>query len=215
MTHFDGYLFDLDGTLINTIDLIVDCFKHILKDQPIQLPPEDVIRSNVGTPLYKQYQKYLGHLHDIDYDKIVDQHITYQMTIWKEYVHLYDGIAEMLSVLDSRGKKMAVVTSRRLDSAELYLRELGIIKYFPVIITPIATIKHKPDAEPALKAAELVGLTPEQCIMIGDSVFDIQCGTSAGMKTVFTDWGAFAGTPDEVHPTYIVKHPREITAIEE
>jgi pyrophosphatase PpaX len=215
MTHFDGYLFDLDGTLINTIDLIVDCFKHILKDHPIQIPPEDVIRSNVGTPLYKQYHKYLGHLPDIDYDNIIDQHIKYQMTIWKEYVHLYDGIADMLKTLDSRGKKMAVVTSRRLDSAELYLEELGIKKYFQVIITPAATVKHKPDAEPALKAAELLGLKQEQCIMIGDSIFDIQCGARAGMKTVFTDWGAFAGTPDVVQPTYIVKHPREITAIED
>ena len=214
MTEFDGYLFDLDGTLLNTIDLIVACIRHTLAGIADIKIPEENIRKNIGIPLKNQYMIYLTHLDGIDYNKVVEDHLHYQSQIWKEYVRMYEGIPEMLKVLDDNGKKMAIVTSRRLDAAEIYLDEMNIRKYFPVIITPAATEKHKPDAEPALCAADMIKIKPGKCIMIGDSVFDIMCGKNARMKTCFAQWGALGGKIEDVMSDYVVKNPGEILSIE-
>jgi pyrophosphatase PpaX len=214
MLKFDGYLFDLDGTLLNTIDLIVTCIRHTLAGIADVKIPEEKIRKNIGIPLIKQYMIHLAHLDGLDYQKIVEDHLRYQSQIWKEYVRMYEGIPEMLKVLYDHGKKMAIVTSRRLDAAEIYLDEMNIRKYFPVIITPAVTEKHKPDAEPALYAANMLKIKPEKCVMIGDSVFDVLCGKNAGMKTVFAQWGALAGKIEGVISDYVVKNPGEILSIE-
>ena len=210
---YDAYLFDLDGTLINTIDLIVHGVGHILPEFTELAPTPDEIRKNVGVPIKKQFEIYLGNKTGIDLDAVVKKYMEYQLSIWKDYVTLYDGIEELLEELHNRGKKMAIVTSRTLYSADLYMQELGIRKYFIAMVTPELTAKHKPDAGPALKAAELLGSTPDRSVMIGDSIFDIQCGRNAGMTTIFTDWGSFSGSPDDVNATFVVHHPREILEI--
>jgi pyrophosphatase PpaX len=214
MKKYDAYLFDLDGTLINTIELIIHGVEYILPKFTDQIPSPQEIRKNVGMTIQRQFQIYLGNVPGIDLDAVLKQYMEYQLSLWKKYVTLYEGVGELLAELQKRGRKMAIVTSRSSYSAELYMQDLGIRKYFTVVVTCESTEKHKPEAEPALKAAELLGSTPDNSVMIGDSIYDIMCGRSAGMTTVFTDWGSFAGSPDEVNATFVVHHPTEILNIE-
>ena len=100
---------------------------------------------------------------------------------------------------------MAIVTSRKINSLTIFLKETEIFDYFEVIITPDETEKHKPEPDPALKAMSLLGAVSEQSIFIGDSLFDIQCGTNAEIDTAFVTYSKTKSDQLTVKPTYLIK----------
>ncbi len=92
---------------------------------------------------------------------------------------------------EADGVKMAVVTSKKLPMAERGLACFDLGKFFSGIIGFDECSKHKPDPEPMLKGAELLGLAPEQCICVGDSPYDLQSGRTAGCMTAAVKWTYF------------------------
>ncbi len=84
------------------------------------------------------------------------------------------------------------------------MKETGIYEYFEIIITPDETEKHKPEPEPALKAMSLLGAVKEESVFIGDSIFDIQCGISAGIDTAFVSYSKTKSDQLGVKPTYLI-----------
>lgn len=210
MKRYNHYLFDLDGTLINTIDLIVECFHHSL-DYIAQLKlPEEQIRSHVGLPLLEQFKVYLGHLPNIDYQDVMREHLDYQLKHWNEKIFVYEGITKLLATLKKDGAKLAIVTSRRMQTAELYTKELGLYDYFEFLATPECTQDHKPSPEPALYTLKRLNANPVNSLFIGDSIFDIECGHHAGIDTAFAHWGAFKPIDFKHKPTYVLQSPLEL-----
>jgi pyrophosphatase PpaX len=208
--EFNAYLFDLDGTLINTVDLIVHCFEHSLKlaDKNLKIEPQE-IKKHVGLPLKDQMKIYLGHLPEVDYEDIMKKHMDYQVKIWRDHVKVYPGVKKTLDFLQQNQKEMAIVTSRRQATCHLYLKELGLWPYFTVIITPEATINHKPHPEPAQKAMQELNQN-QNILFLGDSEYDMICGRQAGTKIAFANWGTFAGLSLSLQPDF---HLEEITQL--
>jgi pyrophosphatase PpaX len=212
---YSALLFDLDGTLINSVDLIIACFKKSLHHAAgLHLSDAD-IRAHIGLPLKKQFEAHLAHKlgADYDYTDLMKYHMDYQISIWKDMLHLYAGVTEMLEELVNKKYALAIVTSRRRETAHLYTEGLGIQKYFSVIITPEDTLKHKPDAEPVLLGMTKLSALPARSLYIGDSIFDIQAGTAAGIDTCFTEWGALESLPADMGASYQIKHPSELLKI--
>ncbi len=113
-------------------------------------------------------------------------------------------------MLKTSGKKLAVVTSRKRETAEIYLKYIGIYGFFDAIVTPELTQKHKPSPQPALKALEMLSAFPEESVFIGDSFYDIECGSNAGMDTIFVSWSH--NDPDKIRPspTFIINSMTEL-----
>ena len=153
MKSYHHYFFDLDGTLVDTIDLIVECFEKSLSENfQIKKSREELLQY-VGLPLKDQFEFFLKEFSGpIDYEALCRFHMDYQLQIWKQYIRLYPGVLETLEFLKQHHKKLAVVTSRRLKTTTLYLKELGLFDFFDVIITPEDTNQHKPHPEPLLKS---------------------------------------------------------------
>ena len=187
---YAAYLFDLDGTLLNTIDLIVECFRHTLEYALGESPPAAAVKANIGLPLRPQMEFFLRGRGEFDYDFLMGLHMTYQKSIWREYIQPYDGAVGLLDLLRGQGAKLAVVTSRRRETAELYSRELGVIDRVDLLVTPEDTARPKPAPDPARYALDrLETADAGQALFIGDAPFDIQCGSSAGCDTCFVNWG--------------------------
>lgn len=208
--EYDYYLFDADGTLFDTTEMIIRCFENTAKVHGLPQPGRREIISHVGMTLRKQMESYFGELPDALYDRYRDTHMTYQLEIFRDYLRLCPGVAEALQCLHERGKQCAVVTSRMLETLALYLKETGIDGYFSVLVTPECTIRHKPDPQPAQEALARLNGAPERALLIGDSNYDIECGQRAGLATAFVTWSHNPVTILHSTPTYLFSDMRDL-----
>jgi pyrophosphatase PpaX len=212
MKQYTCYLFDADGTLIDTIDLIVRCFEHTCaKFCGISVPAREIIK-NIGLTLREQMERFLGPLADERFEIILREHMDFQRSHYREYLKVFPGVAEGLAELTSCGKRCAVVTSRKRESLEVYLKETGIYDYFKAFVTMEATQRHKPEPEPALKALALLGGKKEEALFIGASRFDIECAANAGIDSAFVKWSRNDPSELVVQPTMYIDDLRELFA---
>lgn len=179
-------LFDLDGTVINTNELIFQSFEYALETVLHTSLSRDILRTTFGKPLAQIMQEMGGEQAQELRKAFVDYSIAHENDIY-----LFPGVEKALKELKALNIKTAVVTSRLYRSALRNLHQFELEKYFDVFITPEATEKHKPNPEPALKALEQLGTEPHEAIMTGDSVLDLLCGKQAGCKTAAVRYSLF------------------------
>lgn len=182
-----GVLFDLDGTLVNTSDLIIKTFEHTIQTLLQKNPTQDEITRYFGLPLRECLRQF-------DEEKVEEMALFYREYNLKHHDHLikpFPKIEESMLELQQKGVKMAVVTSKKIPMAERGLNCFGLEKYIEGIIGCDECEKHKPHPEPMLRGAKLISLDPEQCICVGDSPFDLQSGKAAGCITAAVKWTYF------------------------
>jgi len=203
-------LFDLDGTLIDTNSLIIDSFKYTYKTHlGIDVPEEEILKY-FGEPLIVTLRRYSEEQADAMYQT----YITYNEAKHDSSVSLCGDIKGMLEQLKNLGCTLAVVTSKRGKVAMQGLELFDIKKYFDVIVTLEDTELHKPHPAPVLKALELLNAKPEETIMVGDSIFDIQCAHGAGVKAVLVKWSAANGHQGETDAAdYVINETCELTEL--
>lgn len=205
-----GIFFDLDGTLINTNKLIVSSFQYVFKENLDLMVEEQEIVQYFGEPLSYTMAKYT----EDRVDELVQKYVEYSLSIHDEYTEGFNGVEEGLCYLREKGFKLAVVTSKRRNTALRGLRLFDLEKYFDVIISPEDTEKHKPCGEPVLKACEVLNLSPEEVLMVGDSHNDILCGRNAGSKTCLVKYTALPLEKLLEHkPDYVIESIEDIINI--
>jgi pyrophosphatase PpaX len=177
-------LFDFDGTLINTNDLIINSFKYALKKVDNANVPSEKIVKTFGEPL----RMCLSDLSDSNLDELMKEFREYNESNHDEMVKEFKGVKEGLVELKRMGMKLGIVTSKRKIMAKRGLKLIGIEKYIDVIITSEDTEKHKPLGDPALIACELLNVMPGEAVMVGDSHNDILCGKNAGCFTALVNY---------------------------
>lgn len=201
---FKGFLFDLDGTLVDTTELIARSFRHAYNEVFGVLKPDEVLMANVGQPLMKQMVLLGGDRAQ----ELYDIYRVFNHAKHEEYIRTYPGIEELLAELSARGVKLAVVTSKSRSSMELAFHSIPIDHYFDTLIATDDTDNHKPHPQPLLLAMDRLDLTPDECVYIGDSPFDIQAGQAAGMATAAVGWGMFSPVRlKELEPDFYFEKP--------
>ncbi len=205
-------LFDLDGTLVNTNELVLKSFQHTFNKHLSFKVTDEEIRMLFGEPLKKSLSRFdenninilmntYGEFNEKNHDKLCKK---------------FNGVEEALVELKSKGLKLAVVTSKRRLMAERGLKFANIMKYMDAVVTPEDTDKHKPDGEPALKACELLGVSSNEAIMVGDSFYDILCGRNAGCITCAVSYTSLSVEIIKKHdPDYFIDDIRELIYIVE
>lgn len=186
-------LFDLDGTLLDTNELIVASFQHTFSSLlSLDVPREEIV-ANFGHPLsttFKPYARDEAHL-----DELVAHYRAFNEARHDDLVRRVPGALECVQALHDAGVKLAVVTSKRDYTARMGLRLAGLEPFFSVLVscdTP-GLAAHKPAPDPALLALSLLGEAgagPSDCVMVGDSAMDVGCGRAAGVRTVAVGWTA-------------------------
>ncbi|MFE8696552.1 pyrophosphatase PpaX [Cytobacillus sp. FJAT-53684] len=177
-------LFDLDGTLIDTNELIISSFLHTLGNYyPDRFKREDVIPF-LGPTLKETFES-------IDAEKVDEMIAVYRKFNLSQHdllVKEFDGVFQTVQQLKEAGFKIGIVTTKVLMVVEKGLKLTKLDSLFDVIVALDHVEKPKPDPEPILKAMELLGSKPEETIMVGDNSHDILGGKNAGTKTAGVAW---------------------------
>jgi pyrophosphatase PpaX len=194
LTSVDAVLFDLDGTLVDTIPLILACYEHTLASHlPGYDPGRHVIIGNLGRSLDDilfDYARAAGVGNPAETSTAMLQtYRSFQRVNLPRLIQPYPGVREALAVLHARGLTLGVVTSKVEWAARETYERYGLGEFLSVHVFHDDTERHKPDPEPLLLAARKGGLDVARTLYVGDAVHDMAAGKAAGMRTIGALWG--------------------------
>ncbi|MDO8500999.1 MAG: HAD-IA family hydrolase [Gemmatimonadaceae bacterium] len=188
-------LFDLDGTLIDSIGLLLKCVRHIFEGRT-PAPTDEEWIATLGTPLRKQLAAYVDS--DDEIEAIVSKYRTFQREHHDALTLAYPGVKETLLELERRGHPMGVVTSKSNEMMDRGLAWLGALEMMQTRIGMNSCEIHKPDPFPVRLALKELGYEPREALFVGDSPYDILSGNAAGVVSVAAMWGPF--TREQLEP---------------
>lgn len=199
-------LFDLDGTLVDTVALILASFRHATNEVLGQALPDDVLMRDVGMPLALQMASF----NPERADELVRAYREHNASVHDEMIREYPGTAESLDRLCDAGKRLGVVTSKSRPVAMRALDLFGMTGRFEVVVASEDVNRHKPDPYPLEYAAERMGVCVRETVYVGDSPHDVNAANSAGALSMAALWGAFeADVIMAAKPAYAVQHITE------
>ena len=198
-------LFDLDGTLIDSIELILSSARHAFRERRGRVPTDSEWLAGVGIPLATMFGRYA--VDDDDLAILIAGYREYQMVHHDRLVRAYEGVAAMLTTLHARGHPLAVVTSKGDALAARGLAHVGLAQHFDTIVGCDSCSQHKPHPEPVQRALERLGYAPSEAVFVGDSVHDMAAGNAAGVTTIAALWGPFTRVDlASSQPTHFLEH---------
>lgn len=202
-------LFDLDGTLLDSLPLIRQSFEHVFREMNIPWGGGEIMQT-VGLPLVEICRIYGKDRQQ----EMFERYLAYQDSIHDRIIKVFPGAMECLETLKKQSLPLGLVTSKRRRMTHRGLEITGLDKFFDITITMEDTLQHKPRAEPVLRAMEMLKASPAATIYVGDSHFDIQAGKNAGVTTVGVTWGMACQDDLAYHsPNYVVENWDHLTRL--
>src|SRR5438270_817000 len=206
------FLFDLDGTLIDSIELILRSYRHTMRTHRGDEPADDIWMAGLGTPLWVQFRRFTDDPAEID--AMVATYRAYNLAHHDELVRPYDGIVEAVRALRERGRPLGLVTSKMRSGAIRGLVRASLEDAFDVVVGADEVTHPKPHPEPVRLALERLHRPATGAVFIGDSRHDIECGRAAGVKTAAALWGPFHRSHlEDLAPDYWLERPADLSLL--
>jgi pyrophosphatase PpaX len=183
-------LFDLDGTLIDSIELILNSARHAFAGRNGHVPGDTEWLSHVGTPLATTFRRYARDEDDVE--ALITKYREYQLANHDRLTSAYGTVVETLTALRAAGHQLGIVTSKTEWLARRGLEHVGLGGHFDVIVGCDTCDLHKPDPGPVLFALRALAREPADAVFVGDSVHDMLAGNAAGVATIAALWGPFS-----------------------
>ncbi len=206
---FAAILFDVDGTLIDTAELIADSLEYTCRRHLGRTHPRTEYYSLIGRPALAQMEILGG-------DKapeMVDTAIEYYFE-HMEGERPFPGAIDLLAHFSEQGYRLGLVTSKTRRELAPTLRHIPIDRYVQVVVTAELTTRPKPNPDPVYLALQHLQVPAEHTLFIGDSPYDIQAGRSAGVKTAAATWGPHPLSNLQAEgPDYVLRDFRELRAL--
>ncbi len=210
LTSIKGVLFDLDGTLVDTVDLIVAGFQHVTTTHLGYCIEPAAVKATMGRPLRECLSELAPDCGDILYNTYQDFNRQHHDTMIREV----PGVVAVLEELERRGIAIGIVTSKRLVSAERSLNRFDLAGHFDVLITQDDTTRHKPDPAPLLCGLERMKLPAAAVIYVGDAIHDIIAAHAVPMRVAAVTWGAEErATLASLQPDWLIDDMAQLLAI--
>lgn len=202
-------LFDFDGTLIDTNELIYQSFLHTFSTYGYSFTEEEILQFN-GPPLHKTFQEINSELAD----DMIRTYREHNMAHHERYVKLFPYVEETLATLKENDFTLGIVSAKLRIGVDHGMQITRIASYFDTIVTVDDIVHPKPHPESVLKALDSLQAAPESAIMIGDNFHDIEAGNRAGTKTAGVAWSLKGETYlRQFQPTYMLQDMRDILTI--
>ena len=202
-------LFDLDGTLLDTLELLLDSMRHAFAERDGRAPTTGEWIAGIGTPLRMQLRPFAES--DEEVEQIVTRYRGYQLAHHDRLLKCYDDVVATLDLLHSRGHPLGVVTSKMNDIMHRGLEHVGIGHLMSVAVGCDSCTRHKPDPEPVLVALKELRYEPHEAVYVGDSPHDMHAGRAAGVITIAALWGLFTREQlEEARPDYWIERITEL-----
>jgi pyrophosphatase PpaX len=205
-------LFDFDGTLVDSIELILTSARFAFEGFEGRNPTDDEWRASIGRPLVAAFRDFVDE--EAEVARLVTRYREFQMMHHDRLLRAYDGVVETIGDLAAAGHAMALVTSKPDLLAKRGLEVIGLDDAIPVIVGCDSCTRHKPHPEPVERALTLLGASPDDAIFVGDSPHDVASGRAAGVFTVGVTWGAFSATAmRQCGADAVVENIRELAGV--
>lgn len=220
MRETEAILFDLDGTLIDTTNLILNCFAHSWQSVCDLTHPRAALIKTFGMPLREAMRRLLvasnGHIESVDetVERLLAEYRAFNVANHDSLAVGFAGVHPTVTELRRRGYLTGVVTSK---SRELALRGLRLCSLDAMIDAAVFledTDRHKPEPEPVLVALERLNVSANRAAYVGDSCHDLVAGRAAGVRTVAALWGPMPRADLECEkPDYMAESPGDLLDI--
>ena len=187
---WDAVFFDLDGTLADTVPLILACYRHTMETVRGRALPDRLWLDQVGRPLRDSFREFTD---DPDEARLLQEtYVAHQRSIHDAMVRPLPGAVEVVAELAALGIPLGVVTSKRREMALRTLAVCGLDGAFGVVVTADDVAKGKPDPEPVRRALQAFpAARAAAAVFVGDSPYDVAAGRAAGVRTVAVTTGPF------------------------
>lgn len=207
--NFKVILFDLDGTLVDSMPLIKKSYYSVFSE--LDIPWDETYMINLSTlPLKESAKIYAGPKQD----EFLTSFRKFYLSEHDKLMKMFPGTREMLQLLKSQDYRLGIVTSKTRAGTTACLDFLEITNLMDVIITTDDATNHKPHPEPLIKAMELLSVSADDTLFIGDSSLDLIAAKSAGIQVAYVTWGA--GTTNEIQrfePNYVLENWSQLAHI--
>ncbi len=207
MKNLELVIFDADGTLFDTFEMIVSAYRHVSMTHGLRVPEPDEIRALLGSPITDMFKAfYPGE----NIESLLETNNTYvAANVMKS--EAFEGVQELLETLKERGIKLAILTSG-LSNIHGVLKEHNLDNYFTSVVHGGRVKYPKPHPEGFLLACSECNVEPRKTVMVGDTPFDINAGKNAGALATIALTHGYGTVKDltAAKPDYIAKSIFEV-----
>jgi pyrophosphatase PpaX len=190
LADYCAVLFDVDGTLVNSLLPVITGLQEVVLRETGVRPAEDQVQSLIGKPIREQHRTLIRpDLSDAELDRLQEETVA----LFEANSHMetwYEPMLDVFREVHGAGKQTALVTSKTRVELELFMKRFPCSPITDATVSSSDVPHPKPAPDSALAAAELLGVSPQQCVFMGDSIYDIRCAHSAGMPAVALSFGA-------------------------
>jgi pyrophosphatase PpaX len=202
-------LFDLDGTLIDSIELILASYRHTLAAHGRPPVPDSEWMRGVGTPLRVQLEPWARSAEDLQ--TLVATYRDFNLANHDRMITAFPGVVDLVRTVRAAGLRTAVVTSKNREGTRRGLSLVGLEEAIEILVCADDVENPKPHPEPVERAVTLLEADPASTIFVGDSIHDLHSGRSAGVLTGAVLWGPFRREELEpAGPDYWLEGPDEL-----
>lgn len=199
-------IFDLDGTLADSEELIINSFQHIYLKFHGTTKSEEYIKSSFGAILKDVIKSEFSE----DTELVINEYRKYHYDNFDKYMRLFEGAEDIIKYLYDNNFSLGIVTSRLGPTAMKILDMYDLRKYFTSIVTADMCKNHKPDPEPLLMCLKELDGNIEESIFIGDTSFDVECAKNTGVISVLVNWDNKNPKVFKWNPDYTINNFNQI-----
>jgi pyrophosphatase PpaX len=209
MPELTTALFDLDGTLIDSIRLILDSYHHTLSRHNLPARTDEEWLRGVGTPLHVQFSAWQESPEILE--AMIATYRAFNLEHHDRMVTIYPGVLNAVREIKAAGVQTGLVTSKNRHGAIRGLKLVGLEALMDVLVCADEVANPKPHPEPVEKAVTLLGADPATTVYVGDSIHDMQSGRAAGVRTAAALWGPFKRPHlESAEPDYWLETPADL-----
>lgn len=206
--RYRAVLLDLDGTLLDSADLIMTAFEATVRAN-LHLPIERAEILSMWS--FRERFRVLAPGQD---EMLAEDYVRRYLALHDERARLFPGDPDVLETLRRRGYAMAIVTSKRRATTQAAIRRFALDRWCAAVIADEDVLRHKPYPDPIHAAAERLGLSAADALMVGDSPLDIVSGRSAGAATAAALWGTVEAPAVLAEaPDHRLADPRDLLSV--
>ena len=218
VTKNKSLLLDLDGTVVDTHELIFQCYDKAMREHCGCQGSRQILEQCTGMHLRDIFTATLDHFGR----PVSDQLLTEAIAVYRDHlraneaaVSTFPGMRQSLIEFVRRGWKLGIVTTKHSVSAHRHLQSQELTHLFDVVIAGDQCSNIKPHPEPFMKALEALGVNPRDAVGVGDSEHDIHSARAAGMITVGACWGALSrGKLLAAKHDFVAEKPEDLLGIQ-
>jgi pyrophosphatase PpaX len=202
-------LFDLDGTLIDSVRLILDSYHHTMRAHGLPARTDEEWLRGLGTPLTVQFADWGSDPATLE--ELIATYRAYNLEHHDRMVTVYPGIVDAVQAIRAAGVRTGLVTSKNRQGALRGLRLAGLEMTMDVLVCADEVDNPKPHPEPVQKAVTMLAGEFAETVYVGDSIHDMQSGRAAGVLTAAALWGPFGRSHlDGAAPDFWLETPSDL-----